>query len=122
MDETRNIAPMKLEMLVAIVPEKKVAYFSSLIQSCQANMQVTLPAQGTTHILFNYLGIVEKPKNMIISIVRQDEAQKIIDILNENFQKAKELRGVAFTVRLASLIGTQVYGFLSNDKRVMEEA
>ena len=59
---------------------------------------------------------------MIISIVRQDEAQKIIDILNENFQKAKELRGVAFTVRLTSLIGTQVYGFLSNDKRVMEEA
>jgi hypothetical protein len=33
MEETRNIAPMKLELLMAIVHNNKAAYFSSLIQS-----------------------------------------------------------------------------------------
>ena len=37
---------MKLELLVAIVHDDKSAYYSSLIQSHQANMQLTLPARA----------------------------------------------------------------------------
>ena len=41
---TRNIAPMKLELLLAVVHNNKAAYFSSLIQSHKANLQLTVPA------------------------------------------------------------------------------
>lgn len=122
MEENRNIAPVKLEMLMAIVHKDKVAYFSSLIQSHKANFQFHTPAQGTTHLILNYLGLAERPKTLILSIVRADEAQALIDQLDETFAKGKEYKGIAFTVSLTSIIGTLAYGFLSNEKRVKEEA
>ena len=53
MEKTKNIAPMRLEMLFAVVHNDKVAFYSSLIQSYQANLRLTLPAQGTTHMILN---------------------------------------------------------------------
>ena len=119
---SRNIAPMKLELLLAIVHNNKAAYYSSLIQSHQANLQFTVPAQGTSHLILNYLGLADRPKSLIMSVVRADEAQDLIDRLNETFQKGKDYKGVAFTIEFTSMIGTLAYGFLSNEKRVMEEA
>lgn len=120
MDSTHNIAPMKLELLVAIVHNRKKAYYSSIIQSHQANLQFMAPAQGTTHLIASVLGLAEKPKTLIASVVRQDEAASLIEQLDQTFQKGGEYKGVAFTIRLTSIIGTLVYGFLCNDKRVKE--
>lgn len=121
MDTTRNIAPMKLEMLMAVVHNDKAAYFSSLIQSHQANLQLTIPAKGTTHLILNYLGFTDQPKSLLVSIVRSDQAGPLIDLLEETFRKGKKYKGIAFTVPLTSVIGTLVYGFLSNDKRTVKE-
>ena len=121
MDNTRNIAPMKLEMLLAVVHNDKAAYFSSLIQSHQANLQLTIPAKGTTHLILNYLGLTDQPKSLLVSIVRSDQAGPLIDLLEETFRKGKKYKGIAFTVPLTSVIGTLAYGFLSNDKRTVKE-
>ena len=121
MAETRNIAPMKLEMLLAIVHNEKAADYSSLIQSHQANLQFSMAAKGTTHLVLSYLGLTEQPKTLLISIVRSDEAPKLIERLEETFKKGKDYKGVAFTVKLTSVIGTLVYGFLANDKRTVKE-
>ncbi len=122
MQENRNIAPMKLEMLFAIVHNNKAAYYSSIIQSHQANLQFTMPAKGTTHLILNYLGLADRPKSLLISVVRSDQIGNLINRLDEMFKKGGDYKGVAFTVRLTSTIGTLAYGFLSNDKRVKEEA
>ena len=121
MGDSRNIAPMKLELLMAVVHNNKAAYYSSLIQSSQANIQLTVPAKGTTHLILNYLGLTDRPKALIVSVVRSDEAGKLIELLDETFKKGKDYKGVAFTVGLSSVIGTLVYGFLSNDKRTVKE-
>ena len=121
MDNTRNIAPMKLEMLLAVVHNDKAAYFSSLIQSHQANLQLTIPAKGTTHLILNYLGLTDQPKSLLVSIVRADQAGPLIDLLEETFRKGKKYKGIAFTIPLTSVIGTLAYGFLSNDKRTVKE-
>ena len=112
---------MKLELLMAVVHNNKAAYYSSLIQSSQANIQLTVPAKGTTHLILNYLGLTDRPKSLIVSIVRSDEAGKLISLLDDTFKKGKDYKGVAFTVGLSSVIGTLVYGFLSNDKRTVKE-
>ena len=57
MEGSRNIAPVKLEMLMAVVHNSKLAYYCSVIQSHQANMQFTVAAKGTTHLILNYLGL-----------------------------------------------------------------
>ena len=112
---------MKLELLMAVVHNSKAAYFSSLIQSHKANLQLTVPAKGTTHLILDYLGLTEKPKSLIVSIVRADQAGTLIELLDETFRKGKDYKGVAYTVPLSSVIGTLVYGFLSNDKRIVKE-
>ena len=121
MTQTRNIAPMKLELLMAIVHNEKAAYYSSLIQQHQANLQFSVPAKGTTHLVLSYLGITEQPKTLLMSIVRSDEAPKLIELLEETFQKGKTYKGIAYTISLTSVIGTLVYGFLANDKRTVKE-
>ncbi len=121
MAQTRNIAPMKLELLMAVVHNEKVAYYSSIIQSHQANIQFSMAAKGTTHLVLSYLGITEEPKTLLLSVVRADEAPKLIEQLEETFKKGKNYKGVAFTIKLTSVIGTLVYGFLANDKRAVKE-
>ena len=121
MENTRNIAPMRLELLLAVVHNDKVHYYTRLIQSHQSNLQLTLPAQGTTHLILDYLGLTEQPKTMLISVVRSDEAEGLISLLDETFKKGKGYKGVAFTIPMTSVIGTLVYGFLSNDKRTVKE-
>ncbi len=121
MPQTRNIAPMKLELLMAVVHNEKAAYYSSLIQQHQANLQFSVPAKGTTHLVLSYLGFTEQPKTLLLSIVRSDEAPKLIELLEETFQKGKTYKGIAYTISLTSVIGTLVYGFLANDKRTVKE-
>ena len=112
---------MKLELLLAVVHNDKAAYYSSLIQSHQANLQLTLPAKGTTHLILDYLGLTERPKSLIVSVIRADQADRLIGLLDDLFKKGKGYKGIAFTVPLTSVIGTLVYGFLSNDKRTVKE-
>ena len=112
---------MKLEVLVAIVHNDKAAYFSSLIQSHQANLQLTVPAKGTTHMILNYLGFTDRPKSLVVSVVRADEAGKLIELLDETFRKGAAYKGIAFTIPMTSVVGTLVYGFLSNEKRTVKE-
>ena len=121
MENARNIAPMKLELLMAIVHNNKAAYYSSLIQSHKANLQLTMPAKGTTHLILDYLGLTDRPKSLVMSVVRADQAASLIDLLDQTFKKGKNYKGVAFTVPMTSVIGTLVYGFLSNDKRTVKE-
>ena len=122
MEPTRTIAPMKLELMLAVVHKNKAAYFTRLIQSHQANLQLTVPAKGTTHLILDTLGFTDRPKYLILSVVRADQAPKLISLLDETFKKGKDYKGVAFTVPMTSVIGTLVYGFLSNDKRTVKEA
>ena len=112
---------MKLELLMAVVHDDKAAYYSSLIQSHQANLQLTVPAKGTTHLILDYLGLTEKPKSLVVSVVRADQAAGLIELLDQTFQKGKGYKGIAFTIPMTSVIGSLVYGFLSNDKRTVKE-
>lgn len=120
MENKNNIAPVKLEMLMAIVHNDKAAYYQSIIQSHQANLQLTVPAKGTTHLILDYLGLAERPKTLIVSLVRADEADDLFAVMQEQFLKGKDYKGLAFTIPLSSVIGTLVYGFLSNDKRTVK--
>ena len=112
---------MKLELLMAVVHNDKTAYYSSLIQSHQANLQMTVPAKGTTHLILDYLGLNARPKTLIISVVRADQSEKLLGLLDDLFKKGKDYKGLAFTLPMTSVIGTRVYGFLSNDKRTVKE-
>ena len=117
----KNLAPEKLELLIAIVHSDKVRFYTNLIQSSEANLYLSTPASGTSEkAIMNYLGLNEATRHAIFSIVRQDKEKDLLEALEENFDKLKGGGGIAVTVPLSSIIGTHVYGFLSNDKRFIQ--
>ena len=44
----KNIAPEKLELLIAIVNAPKVRFYTNLIQSSEANLYLAVQASGTS--------------------------------------------------------------------------
>lgn len=118
----KNIAPEKLELLVAIVNASKVRYYTNLIQSSEANLQLVVQASGTSEkAILNYLGLNQDTRQAIFSVVRQDKVKDLLELLDEKFSTVKDGGGIAVTVPLSSIIGALTYGFLSNDKRTIKQ-
>ena len=118
----KNLAPAKLELLIAIVHNDKVRYFTSLIQESEANLHLAVQASGTSeNALANYLGLNQATRTAIFSVVREDKVKDLLELLDEKFNTIKGGGGIALTVPLSSIIGTLVYGFLSNDKRTIKQ-
>ena len=118
----KNIAPEKLELLIAIVNAPKVRFYTNLIQSSEANLYLAVQASGTSEkAIMNYLGLNQSNRSAIFSVVREDKLKDLLEVLDENFSTIKDGGGIAITVPLTSVIGTLVYGFLSNDKRTIKQ-
>lgn len=118
----KNIAPEKLELLIAIVNAPKVRYYTNLIQSSEANLQLVVQASGTSEkAILNYLGLNQDTRQAIFSVVRQDKVKDLLELLDEKFSTVKDGGGIAVTVPLSSIIGALTYGFLSNDKRTIKQ-
>ena len=87
----------------------------------EANLYLTVPASGTSEkAIMDYLGLNQSNRSAIISVVREDKEKDLLEALDDNFTNLKGGGGIAFTLPLSSLIGTLVYGFLSNDKRTIQ--
>ena len=56
-----------------------------------------------------------------MSVVREDMVDGIMKCLEEKFTTIKNGKGVAFAVPLASVIGVNMYQFLSNNKQGRED-
>lgn len=118
----KNIAPEKLELLIAIVNAPKVRFYTNLIQSSEANLYLAVQASGTSEkAIMNYLGLNQSNRSAIFSVIREDKLKDLLEVLDENFSTIKDGGGIAITVPLTSVIGTLVYGFLSNDKRTIKQ-
>ena len=121
-DRTRHVAPVRLELLITVVPRGKAGYYMDLIQSFDANLQVALPAQGTAdREILRYLGLTDIDKTAILSVVREDQLDALTETLDQKFRSIKNGQGIAAAVPFSSMIGTLLFGFLSNDRRAVKE-
>ncbi|MBR6424104.1 MAG: hypothetical protein IKS47_05465 [Bacteroidales bacterium] len=118
----KNRAPAKLELIIAIVHSDKVRFYTNLIQSFDVNLQLTMSASGTSEkAILNYLGLNDSNRSAIFGIVRDDKLKDVLEALDDSFTNLKGGGGIAVTVPFSSVIGTLVYGFLSNDKRTIQQ-
>ncbi len=113
----------KLLLLVTVVGRNKGEYYADLLQSFEVNMQLSVPAQGTASPnMLGLLGLSDTDKTVLFGVIREGKVKAALSTLDEKFRSIKGGKGIAFTVQLSSLIGTLLYGFLSNNRQVERKA
>ena len=75
-----------------------------------------ISGKGTaTSELVDMLGL-NIHKATILSVVREDKVDEIMKCLEDKFATIKNGKGIAFAVPLSSVIGVNIYQFLSNNR------
>lgn len=118
-----TVTSNRLKLLITVVGRNKAEYFLDLIQSFDVNMQMVALAQGTADAkTLSFLGLTDTDKCVIFSVIQESKLSDAMHVLGEKFKTIKDGKGIAFTVPLTSVIGTLIFGFLSNNKTVVKEA
>ena len=65
--------------------------------------------------------IDENEKAIILSVVKEEKTNDVLETLTEKFDKIKNGKGIAFTIPMQSIIGVSLYQFLSNNTAFIKE-
>ena len=118
MENTVNDSSIKkLKMLVTIVDRPKGEFYLDVISQFDVNCQMALSGLGTAQSeILELLGL-ESHKAVILSVVREDQTEAVMNCLEDKFATIKNGKGVAFAIPLSSVIGVNLYQFLSNNRQ-----
>ena len=106
----------KLKLLFTVVDRTKGEFYMDVISQYEVNCQLVMPGTGTAATeLIDMLGL-NKHKSVILSVVREDKVEAILHGLEDRFLTIKNGKGIAFAVPLSSIIGVNLYQFLSNNR------
>ena len=106
----------KLELLLTVVDRSKTEFYIDVLSQFKINSQFVVSGLGTaTSDLVELLGL-NRQKSVIISIARKDVAMQAIKVLEEKFATVKKGKGIAFCVPMSSIIGINVYQFLTDNR------
>ena len=111
----------KLKLLVTIVERPKGEFYLDVISQFDVNCQLVMGGLGTaTSELVELLGL-EPHKAVILSVAREDMVEGIMNCLEDKFSTIRNGKGISFAIPLSSVIGVNLYQFLS-DNRMGREA
>ena len=106
----------KLKLLFTVVDRPKAEFYMDVLSQFEVNCQIVTQGKGTANSeLVDLLGL-NINKAVILSVVREDLTDTIMKTLEENFATIKKGKGIAFAVPLSSVIGVNMYQFLSNNR------
>ena len=108
----------KLKLLFTVVDRQKGEFYLDVISQFDVNCQMAVSGMGTaTSDLVDLLGL-EPHKAVILSVVREDKVDEIMNTLEDKFATIRNGKGIAFAVPLSSVIGVNMYRFLSDRREV----
>ena len=108
----------KLKLLVTVVDRQKGEFYLDVISQFDVNCQMVMGGLGTaTSDLVELLGL-EPHKAVILSVVREDMVDTIMNTLEDKFATIRNGKGISFAIPLSSVIGVNLYRFLSDRREV----
>ncbi len=111
----------KLKLVFTVVDRPKAEFYLDVLSQFEVNFQMVAPGKGTAQSdLIEVLGL-NIHKAVLMSVVREDMVDPIMKCLENKFETIKNGKGVAFAVPLSSVIGVNMYQFLSNNKLGRED-
>ena len=106
----------KLKLLFTVVDRPKGEFYLDVISQFDVNCQLATGGLGTaTSELVELLGL-EPHKVVILSVVREDMVDRVMNCLEDKFRTIRNGKGIAFAVPLSSVIGVSLYQFLSDNR------
>ena len=110
----------KLKLLFTVVDRPKAEYYLDVLSDLEVNCQIVTGGKGTaTSDMVDLLGL-NPNKAVLIGVIREDLTDNIMKVLEEKFRTVRNGKGIAFAVPLSSVIGVNMYQFLSNNKQGKE--
>ena len=118
MENTVNESAIKkLKLLFTIVDRPKAEFYLDVLSQYEVNCQLVAPGLGTaTSEMVDLLGL-NPHKAVLLSVVREDKVDTIMKVLEDKFRTIRNGKGVAFAVPMSSVIGVNIYRFLSNNRQ-----
>ena len=111
----------KLKLLFTVVDRPKGEFYLDVISQFDVNYQMVIGGQGTARSdLVELLGL-EPHKAVVVSVIRDDLCETVMQCLEDKFATIRGGKGIAFAVPLSSVIGVNAYRFLS-DNRIGRES
>ena len=108
-------APKKLKLLFTVVDRKKAELYADLLGEYSVNLQIVLPGEGTAKTeTLRLLGLDDTARAVIVSVIRDDLAPAIFEMLEEKFRTVRGGKGIAWSVPMTSAVGVAIYQFLSD--------
>ena len=106
----------KLKLLFTVVDRPKAEFYVDVLSQFEVNCQMVTGGVGTaTSELVDLLGL-NIHKAVILSVARDDMVEPILQCLEQKFSTVKNGKGIAFAVPLSSVIGVNLYRFLSDNR------
>jgi len=110
-----NFETKKLSLLVLIVNQGVGDVYIEQLYSLESNLQLKILGNGTvSKEIQNLLGLNEVGKDIIFAVMREEKLDEAFEYIETRFKLSKKHRGIAFSVKINSLVGVSVYKLLSN--------
>ena len=111
----------KLKLLFTVIDRPKTEFYLDVLSQFEINCQMVVGGKGTAHSeLVDLLGL-NPQKAVLLSVVREDMVDPVMKSLEQKFATIRNGKGIAFAVPLSSVIGVNMYQFLSNNKQKKED-
>ena len=111
----------KLKLLFTVVDRPKGEFYLDVISQFDVNFQMATGGLGTaTSELVELLGL-EPHKVVILSVAREDVVDVVMNCLEDKFRTIRNGKGICFAVPLSSVIGVNLYQFLSDNRMGRED-
>ncbi len=106
----------KLKLLFTVVDRPKAEFYLDALSQFEINCQLVTGGKGTAASeLVDMLGL-NIQKAVILSVVREDMVDPVMKCLEEKFSTIRNGKGISFAVPLSSVVGVNIYRFLSNNR------
>ena len=117
MNTINETAIKKLKLLFTVVERQKAEFYLDFLSQYEVNCQLVVSGKGTaTSEIVDLLGL-NNQKAVLLSVVREDRTDTIMNLLEEKSTTIRNGKGIAFAVPLSSVIGVNLYQFLSNNRQ-----
>lgn len=117
MNTINETAIKKLKLLFTVVERQKAEFYLDFLSQYEVNCQLVVSGKGTAASeIVDLLGL-NNQKAVLLSVIREDRTDTIMNLLEEKSTTIRNGKGIAFAVPLSSVIGVNLYQFLSNNRQ-----